>query len=62
MDIPDNVYQALKDGQSAWHQLVLTVPGNRARWSDEQVRQLALLTDLISQTFNALHRLVMANS
>ena len=61
MNVPDNVYQALNDAKSAWEQLSVVGPQNKARWTDEQIKSLSLQLDLVKHTFNALHRLIKAN-
>jgi hypothetical protein len=61
MNVPDNVYQALNDAKASWEKLSVAGPQNKARWSDEQLKSLALQLDLVKHTYNALYRLIKAN-
>ena len=58
MDIPDNVYQALKDAKAAWDALYVTVPQNKANWNAEQLKSLGNQAEVLKHTYNALNRLI----
>jgi len=56
--IPDNVYQALKDAKTAWDALYVTVPQNKAKWTQEQLASLGSQAEVLKHTYNALNRLI----
>lgn len=61
MNIPDNVYQALREGVAAWGKLASNGQMNKARWTAEQRQSLSELAEVTKATFNALQRLIKAN-
>ena len=61
MNIPDNVYQAMREGNAAWGKLTASGQLNKAKWTEEQRQSLALLAEITKHTFNAVQRLIKAN-
>lgn len=61
MNIPDDVYQALREGNAAWGKLSSTGQLNKAMWTAEQRQSLSELAEVTKATFNALQRLIKAN-
>jgi hypothetical protein len=61
MEIPENVYQALREGNAAWAKLTTDGQLNKAKWTVEQRQTLAALAEVTKHTFNAVQRLVKAN-
>jgi len=61
MEIPQNVYQGLRDAGSAWNRLLALGGANRAKWSDEQFQQLSLIGEILKQHHSVLNRLIEAN-
>jgi hypothetical protein len=61
MQIPPNVTQALRDAETNWNRLLTRGQTNQAKWSREQQNDLALIAEVLSNTHNALKRLIEAN-
>ena len=61
MEIPQTVYQAMRDASSAWNKLLAQGGANRAKWSDEQLQQLSLIGQILKQHHSVLNRLIEAN-
>jgi len=58
MPVPNNVFQAMNDAKATWERLTITVPQNKAQWTQEQLRALGIHAELAKHTYNALSRLV----
>lgn len=61
MQIPPNVNQALRDAETSWNRLLARGQANQAKWTKEQQNDLALITEILSNTHNALKRVLEAN-
>jgi len=63
VEIPENVYQAMRAGALAWQKFVVLAKANDSKrvWTKEQTQQWALLAEVVTATHNALLRLLEAN-
>jgi hypothetical protein len=61
MEVPENVYQAMKDAHLAWDRLVALAPQNRASMSELQGKTFTLVTEILKQHHAVLNRLIEAN-
>jgi hypothetical protein len=62
LTVPKGALDALDEGRAFWEQLVKRAAVNTAKWTDDQKEDLKLHAMLIQSTFNALWRLIEANS
>ena len=61
LEIPENVHQAMREGNRAWSRLGALVAANRDTWSKQQLAQLELIAEVIKHLQQALNRLINAN-
>ena len=61
MNVPDKAIQATRDAEMAWNRLLPRANANKANWSDEQRRDLALFATVIQDVYNALKWVIDAN-
>jgi hypothetical protein len=62
MEIPDSVSQAMRDGYMTYQKLLARQNAMHKYWHKEQLVDLTLLVDVMSATYNALNRLIDANT
>jgi hypothetical protein len=61
VEIPENVFQAMRDGALAWSKLTALANRSKGVWSADQQAQMTLFAEVLSTTHNALKRLLDAN-
>jgi uncharacterized protein YecT (DUF1311 family) len=61
MEIPENVFSAMRAGDMAYRKLVSLKMAQKA-WTKEQDAELSLLFEIMSNTHNALKRFIDANT
>lgn len=56
------VNQKMREAETAWNKLLTLNPAGQSHWSDAQLKELAILSEIIKKHHNVLLRIVKAYS